>query len=181
MARRKRNREVVKICANGEEQENAGPEAPPPFERRIILGGRQAAGLALMFAVPALALAQLLGDRVERHELKKGDWVLAAEVPVCARDGDPLTITVSLSRAGDRSNAAIKRVEVSTDYMERFTDVRRRPAVFAINSGADDEDAGAPVAIELTPDRFGWARGRLDVTTETGERMELPLKTFVFP
>lgn len=159
----------------------ARPPTPPPFERRVVLEWPRLAGLVLMMAVPVLALAQLLGDRVQRREVRKGDWILGADVPVCARDGDPLHITVNLSRESAKRAEPMADVRISADYLGRFTEVRRKPVHFALGEESGEADAVAPVVIELTPDRSGWARGRLDVTTETGERLELELNTFVFP
>lgn len=160
--------------------EQTQPEPPPPFQRRVVIGRRQAVALGLLFLVPALALARLLGDRVERIESRTGGWRLSADVPACARDGDPLRITVNLARAHNRAASPMAGVDISTDYLECFAEVRRRPSVFK-SAGDDVTEAAAPVIIELTPDRFGWARGRLAVTTETGERLELALNTFIFP
>lgn len=159
----------------------ARPEAPPPFERRIELEWPRIVGLVLMMTVPVLALAQLLGDRVERREVRRGEWRLVAEMPVCARDGDALRITVNLSLGSEVRAVPMASVELSTDYLECFTEVHRKPVHFSSSDKSIVADAVAPVVIELTPDRFGWARGRLVATTETGERMELELSTFVFP
>lgn len=157
------------------------PATPPSFERRVVLEWPRLAGLVLMMAVPVLALAQLLGDRVQRREVRKGDWILGADVPACARDGDPLHITVNLSRRSVPRAEPMADVRISADYLGSFTEVRRKPFNFIQGEESGGADAVAPVVIELTPDRSGWARGRLGVTTETGERLELELTTFVFP
>jgi hypothetical protein len=157
-----------------------GPENPPPFQRRVVLGGWQSAGLFAMASVPLLALAQLLGDRVSSHRLEHDGWVLNAEVPACARDGHAVQITVSLHRAEGTAPAPVAAVELSPDYVARFSDVKRRPVVFA-RLEKNAEPPLSPVTIDLTPSRYGRARGRLGVTTETGERLELELNTFVFP
>jgi len=160
---------------------NSGLEKPTPFERRVVLGGWQAVGVALLFAVPMLALTKGLGDRMEQCTVRHGDWVLNAEVPVCARDGAALQITLRLERADTGQLAPPSHVEISPDYLSHFTDVKLSPSVFGITNESPKTDMPAPVVIELIPDRFGWARGRVGVTTGTGERLELELKTFVFP
>lgn len=162
-------------------EESGGPEAPPPFKRRVVLGGWQAVGLAVVMAVPALALAEMLGDRVEQRVVRQAGWILNADVPVCSRDGAALKITVRLSREDAPAALTEANVELSPEYLSRFTEVKRRPAVFGTTEESAASANGQPVVIELTPDRCGWARGRLGVTTGTGVRMELELKTFVFP
>ncbi len=161
--------------------DEAGPEAPPPFKRRVVLGRWQAVGVAVLLTVPVLALAKVLGDRVERREVRLGGWVVTAEVPACARDGASMQITVQLARADNRPVSSAPRVDISPGYLSRFSDVKQRPSVFGVTEESAKTDVPGPVAIELLPDRFGWARGRLGVTTDTGERLELELKTFVFP
>lgn len=161
--------------------EAAGPESAPPLGRRVVLGRRQAVGLMLLLAVPALAVTRFLGDRVEHLTVRQGEWVLNADVPACARDGNRMQILVRLARTNARGDAPQPRVQISEDYLSRFTDVNGRPSVFAATAEPKRADAAAPVIVELTPDRCGWARGRLAVMTETGERLELPVKTFVFP
>ncbi len=167
--------------AKAASEEASGPETPPSFERRVVLGRWQAAGLVLLLAVPALALTKLFGDRVEQRTTRNRDWVLNAEVPVCGRDGAPIQITLRLERAENGLLTAPSHVAVSPDYLSRFTDVKLRPSVFGIMNGLPQADAAAPVVIELIPDRFGWARGHVNVTTGTGEQLKLELKTFVFP
>ncbi|HSH95941.1 MAG TPA: hypothetical protein VK968_17475 [Roseimicrobium sp.] len=161
--------------------DEAGPETPHPIERRIVLGTGQAVGVAVLLAVPVLALTKALGERVERLEMRQDGWVVNAEVPVCARDGASLQITVQLARADNRPMASAPRVDISSGYLSRFSDVRQCPSVFGVTEESAKTHAAGPVVIELIPDRFGWARGRLGVTTDTGERLELELKTFVFP
>jgi hypothetical protein len=166
---------------NSKSADESGPETPPPFERKVVLGAWQAVGVAVLLAVPALALTKALGDRMEHRTMRQGDWVLNAEVPVCARDGAALQITVRLVRADDQPVPLAPRVEISPGYLARFTEVRRRPSVFGLGEEAAPADGAGPVVIELTPERCGWARGHVGVTTATGERLELELKTFVFP
>jgi hypothetical protein len=158
----------------------AGPEKAPPFARKVVLDGWRPLGILLVLMVPMLALAKMLGDRIEHRTLRQGNWVMNVEAPACARDGAPLQIIINLSSRDDPGVAELPlRVEISADYLTRFTDVRRLPSVFG--QGDASPAAGGPVVIELTPEHFGWARGRLGVTARTGERLELDLKTFVFP
>jgi len=156
-----------------------GPEPAPEFARRLVLGRWQAAGLVLLLGVPVLALGRLLGDRVESHALRTGEWVLVAEVPACAREGNQMRITVRLARAAGGAEAPLSRVELSADYLSRFSAVRPLPSGFG--DPVTPARVSAPMIIELTPEGYGWARGRLGVVTETGQRLELAVKTFVFP
>jgi hypothetical protein len=146
-----------------------------------VLGRWQVVGLAVVMAVPVLALAEMLGDHVEQRVVRREGWILNADVPTCARDGAPLQITVRLSREDTPAVLAAANVELSPEYLSRFTEVKLRPSVFGTTEESAAPANAQPVVIELTPDRCGWARGRLGVTTGTGVRMELELKTFVFP
>lgn len=147
----------------------------------MVLGTWQAVGVAVLLGVPALALTKVLGDRMAHRTVRQGDWVLNAEVPVCARDGASLQITVRLARADDQPVPSSPRVEISPGYLARFTEVRLRPSAFGLSEETAPTDGSGPVVIELTPDRCGWVRGNVGVITNTGERLELELKTFVFP
>jgi hypothetical protein len=138
-----------------------GPETPPCFQRRVVLGGWQLEGLLTMASVPLLALAQMLGDRVSSHRIEQNGWVLNAEVPACARDGHAVQITVSLHRPGGVSPTAVAGLELSPDYVARFSEVRRRPVVFA-RTDKTVEPPVSPVMIDL-PLRTGpGATGRDD-------------------
>lgn len=158
-----------------------GLEQPPPFERKMAISWWQGLGMLPLFLVPVLALAKVLGDEMEVRSVRRGDWLLTAELPVCVRASNDVRITLELTRAGDLVPGPPLRVEISPAYLSRFTDVRVISPMVDAGRTSGTVVAPAPVFIDLVPVRYGWARGRVDVTSPTGERWELALKTFVFP
>lgn len=168
---------------------DAHPENPPEFNRRVVFCGRRLPGLILLFAIPVLALFRLLGDGQETLTASRGDLVLKVDAPVCARYGNSLQLKVSVSTPGA---AVVKSrrvsVDLSSEYLGRFSDVHAHHAPVRLTDAASRYEVELSVSggvaaliIDLTPERYGWARGTVSATLESGESVELALKTFIFP
>lgn len=167
------------------------PEAPPEFDRRVSIPSRQLAGLALLIAVPLLALCGFLGDRIAVKEAKSAAGLkLHVESPACARYGNLSQMRIRVEGTPEQAGSVV-RIEVATDYLERFSAVVASPAETGVEHGRlvfeqtlDSDARGAPWLFDLTPERYGWARGNVRVMRgDDGEdaATSLELATFVFP
>jgi len=164
---------------------SAQPEEPPEFPRRILIGPGQAIAVLLLLAVPVLALARLLGDGREQREARAGGLALRIEAPVRARFGNPVTLRIAVEApVGQRV-----RVEVAAGYLERFSDLRAQPGLGGLTEESavfqpelTAETGGrALILIDATPQHPGRARGYVRASLPSGERVEIPLDTLVFP
>lgn len=166
---------------------SAQPEKPSEFPRRILIGPGQAAAVLLLLAIPVLALARLLGEGREQREARAGGLVLRIEAPVRARSGSPVTLRIAVEApaapAGPRA-----RVEVAAGYLERFSDLRTQPGLGELTEEAAVFQPAGPAAggralilIHATPEHPGRARGYVRASLPSGERVEIPLDTLVFP
>ena len=168
---------------------NPEPEPPPEFKRQILFGRGQAIGLFVLLLIPVLAVLRVLGDSKATLEARVDGLVLNAEVAKCTRYGNPAQLKITVAAPADAQRV---EVEVTTDYLERFSDIHAEPAsvrmtdrstVFAreLTQDGDAHGGTALVVLDLTPERYGWARGKVRVSTETGGSAELEIKTFIFP
>jgi hypothetical protein len=162
-------------------------EKPSEIQRHLLLNWRQGVGLMFLLTLPVLALFRVLGDGRATVEARTGGLSVDAEVPLSARHGNVLQLRLMIG-ASAVVNARRVHVEVSSDYLEKFREVRTQPEVIRFTADASviiqdvsEGEGGAPVVIELTPEVSGWAEGRVRVSAESGEVVELPLKTFIFP
>lgn len=162
-------------------------EKPPEIPRRLLLNWRQGIGLIFLLAIPVLALLRFLGDGKSTVEERAQGLAVRAEVPVSARYGNMLQLRLTITAEPSIKMRHVN-VEVSTDYLAGFSDIHAQPEIVrsTANASVIPQDVppggeGAPVLIELTPEKPGWSRGFVRVSAESGEAVELPLKTFIFP
>lgn len=175
-------RHAVKAAA----PDNPHPERTPEFTRRVVWERTSVAGLLVLVSVPVLAMLGVLGDGKAAHEADAGELHVRMEAPVCARFGNP--VALRLAATGGAAPGRRLTVTVSNDYLASFGDARApiapsrvttATAVFERELAADG--SGALIVMELSPQRYGWARGRVRASLDEGGGVEFPLKTFIFP
>lgn len=108
---------------------------------------------------------------------------------MCARYGNSLQLRLKVT--GPQINGAESgrvRIELPAAYLARFTNVHAHldvqemtEAAYVVQQTLPADGSVAPMVIDLTPERYGWARGTLSVIDENGARAEVRLKTFIFP
>lgn len=164
-------------------------ETPPKFSRRVELKRGQFIAFLVMALIPVLAVSRVLGDREQKLEAKDGGLRLAVEAPALARYGNPVRVQLTVALESSDSTTGRRLVlAVPESYLKRFSAVSARPllndstggeAVLARDVGVTAREVA--VTIDLTPEMHGWGKGRARATLDSGERVEVEWRTFVFP
>ena len=146
--------------------------------------------MALLLAVPLLALCGFLGDRTVKETVGAAGLKLHVESPACARYGNLSQMRIRVEGTPAQAGSLV-RIEVPTEYLERFSEVVASPAETGVEHGRlvfeqtlDSEGRGTPWLFDLTPERYGWARGNVRMMRgDDGEdaAATVELATFVFP
>lgn len=165
--------------------EKRGPEKAPQRGRRLLFTSAQLIGAAALLAVPVLALCGLLGDSREVLVAHHDGLTLRADTCARARNGNAMQMRLTLEGAGLAGRQV--RIDVSSEYLSPFVNLMTQPSATGVSGEAvtfvqDMPAAGAAsVILDLTPDGYGWARGRVRAVADSGATVELPLKTFILP
>lgn len=162
-------------------------EKPPEFTRRVVLNGRQLAGVLLLLLLPVLAVFQLLGDARRSYETTNQGLALHVEAPVSARHGNMVRLRIKVAGVA-RMGGQVATIAITQGYLNRFSGVRARPEIAHVTE--DDgvilqelprAGSAAEAVVEMTPEDHGWAHGAVRVSLEAGVTVELKFKTFIFP
>ena len=135
--------------------------------------------------IPILAVLGWLGDRRATLRLDKGDHSLEVESPLCARYGNATTLVIRVAKTSGNPDVW---VEVSRDFLDRFAQVRPHPDTRTQDSewtripcSLHPVGLMAVVNLEMTPEKYGWARGKVRVLADGLPAVEVSLSTFVLP
>ncbi|HEY0947783.1 MAG TPA: hypothetical protein VGD81_21040 [Opitutaceae bacterium] len=168
-----------------DEYAKADPPKPPPFDRRISIPPGHATGLLLLALLPLLAVFGVFGGD-DRTVEKSGDGVaLGVTYAPRMRFGYPVKLQIHVGSVDDRPLSGAE-VHVSTSFLERFDRVSSMPEPKRMSREAcefavDDGQREAVIAIDLEPERYGFATGTVSVVAQGGVAVELPIRSFVLP
>lgn len=158
------------------------PPDAPETTRRIVLPARQWAGLLALFAIPALALTGLLGERQSSAEATAGPIVAAVRSPDVLRYRTTGTLSLNIRNRTDRRIDTVL-VRIDTTWTVGFSKVRaipgfRRAYEIAITDlGAAGQ---ALVRVEVIAERYGRHEGRLHVFV-ADDSLQISLATRILP
>jgi hypothetical protein len=156
---------------------------PPEIDRRVRIPAFRALGLAVMVAIPVLALIGLFGERWNREAAESGDIAVRVEYPSRYRYKMLNSITAAVT---NRSNELIDTVMVrlDTSYALRFSTVVFTPAAedaYAVPVTRIAPDETRLVVIELQGERYGRHEGGLHFESTSGDTLAIPVHTLIFP
>lgn len=161
------------------------PDAPPAphAPRRVRLHPFQWVGLALLLAMPVLALAGVFGESWRVEHVRGANIAVQMRYPSRFRYKQLNQIEVQLR---NHSASALDTVRVSLDtaFLTRFSTVRALPAFerpFELALSRVEPGASALVIVEIQAERYGTATGTLTVTSGGGDTVRVPLHVRVFP
>jgi len=163
-------------------------EPPPDFRRKVLVSWPQRFGLGAVLLIPLLSLFGVLGDRRLIANATSADLRVRVESPRCARYGNSVRLKIQVVLLGGNNPRRAVEIGLPQSYLDRFISIHVDPASARQNSrervvlpalapGQTDLD----VVVDLTPERYGWARGIVRVGIASGETVEIGLKTFIFP
>ena len=165
------------------------PEPPKPLDvgRGIEFSPLQAVGLALIFAIPLLALLGVFGNTTAQAGASQAELSAQLRYPSRLRYQ---TVSVAYLVVRNESSQDITDVTVGfdRDYVEAFKDVRFTPDVDQVTGEAyqvhlSDIPPGKSrlVTLEGKAIRYWLLRGAVTIAAPHGEPLELDFRTFVFP
>lgn len=162
-------------------EELPDPPPAPSIRRRVRLYSYQYVGLALLAAIPALAIAGAFGESDAFAEERTSELQVSLRYPVRYRFEQVSRIEL---RVLNTSGHLLDTVRVSLDsaYANRFSMVRSIPELsepYAVELRSLEPGRQRIVVIELKADRYGHHRGELRVGASDTARFRLG--TFIFP
>ncbi|HRE81778.1 MAG TPA: hypothetical protein PLN52_12050 [Opitutaceae bacterium] len=164
-------------------------ESAPDRPRRVLLSWSQIIGCLLLLAIPILSVLGVLGDRRNHSSARAGDLVLEADVPACARYGTTTRVTLKLS--GFRPEFGDPRLEVVMDrtYLSRFSSLKASSPLGGVSTNdvtflpvtSVGEGDSVVLELEITPEEYGWAKGRILVRRGLEPAVSVFIKTLILP
>ena len=167
---------------SAERQDPAEPPRAPSIEPKLELSWKQRFGMAVLFAVPVLALLGIFGESQARAHTTSGSLDVAVSYPTRFRYRQVQSLRVSVR---NRSTQIMDTVKVSFDtaYISRFSSVRFDPArktAYSIDLTNVKSLESRLVAVELWGQDYGNHGG--DIVARNGsDSATVHLRTFVFP
>jgi hypothetical protein len=169
------------------ETESTRPPEPPPFDRRLTFGRRQAAGIALLLLLPLMAVLGLLDGTQATATATSAGLAARIDYPARSRYRDEAELRVTVHNA---SAAVLPDVTVGwpRDYVDAFQQLSLIPAADVAGERAfqvllGDLAPGDTRVVQLSgvADTYGWHRGRVTVATGAGSTVALDVRTLVIP
>ena len=161
---------------------DGGPPPPPPFRAKVVLTRKQLFGLPVLFAIPLIALAGLLGESTGHVVASSSQLELRVDFPSRGHYREIQGLHVMVR---NRTTRPIDTITVRFDasYMNAFSQVRFEPSptrAYDILLTSVGPGYTRLVAVELSGDRYGRHRGEVSVSGGT-DTVRAGFNTFVFP
>lgn len=163
----------------------AGLPKPPSFERRVRIPRGHAWGLLLLVCIPVLAIVGVFGSGDRTFNAEGGGVTVALTYAPRLRYGQPAQLKIEVRSTDDRSLRGV-RVRVDTSFLDRFGKVSATPEPKRLSAqsyefAVDDGVAESVLVLDLEPEKYGSATGRVTVMVLGQVVVELPLRTFILP
>lgn len=166
------------------------PRIPPftvigTFRRRLQFPGLQLVGVALLLAVPILAVLGVFGPCSDTVAETMPGLEMQVKYPTRFRYQMFSTLEVSLENTSNRSPGPIT-VTFDRNYISRFSQVQFTPSVKSVTATDYRVQVDIPpgeirrISVSLQADRYGIHDGSVGARVN-GASILVPVSTFVFP
>jgi hypothetical protein len=161
--------------------EGDGPPRMPEIDRRVH--PHHIRDLALLTAIPLLALVGLAGPRVHEEVRAAGHLEVSVEHPALTRASRPAALHVRATNHAAEPVAAL-RISLPERYLSGFTLTGAMPAGGAAHELLLTElESGRSQAVrlELHAERRGVHRGAVRFESTAGDTTVVPVRTLILP
>lgn len=163
------------------------PPKPPEITRKPQFHRIQLIGLPLILLIPVLALFGTFGETADSVSTASTQIEVRVEYPTRFRYKLIHPITVSLHNASEQSFGTVQ-VGFEREYVESFSVVTFTPTIRHITDTfyyVEINDLGPGetriVIATVQADQFGNHSGKITVTPDNAEELEMSISTFSFP
>lgn len=166
-----------------EQDTHATPPQPPDIDARVSLPPFHWVGLLVLFALPLLALVGVFGESKARVELQND--TLALDLSYYDRFRYKLLNPIEMEIT-NRSGQPLERLLIRFDpaYIDQFSTVVFKPdlkEVYTVELTDIQPGESRQVRVELQGERYGLHQGTITLEPSTGESLEVPIETLIYP